>query len=137
MLWQNTFQKCSRSETFFKIGDIVNFLIFTRKYLGWGLFSVKLQDWWPENLFKKRPQQRCFPVNITKWLRKAFFIGHIRWLLLKIVEEFLRISNRGFRGNDLYGSTNLKVWSAKSWQLFALRFVWYDFKKMSSNFWDL
>ena len=38
------------------------------------------------NFIKNRPLQRCFPVNITKCLRKAFFIEHLRWLLLKIVE---------------------------------------------------
>ena len=30
---------------------------------------------------KKRLQHTCFPVNITKCLRAAFFIEHLRWLL--------------------------------------------------------
>ena len=31
---------------------------------------------------KKRLKHRCFPVNIVKCLRIAFFIEHLRWLLL-------------------------------------------------------
>ena len=31
---------------------------------------------------------KCFPLNITK-----IFVEHLQWLLLNIVEEFLRISN--------------------------------------------
>ena len=59
------------------------------------------------NFIKKRP--RCFPVNITKCLRKAFFMEHLRWLLLKMVEEFLGISKGSLAPNDLYGSTNLNI----------------------------
>ena len=99
MIWkvflQNFFQKCSRSQMFFKIGVIKNFLIFTRKNLCWSLFLMKLQDWWPATLSKKRPQHMCFPVSITKCLRKAFFMESLWWLLLKMAEEFLRISKGG------------------------------------------
>ena len=28
------------------------------------------------------PQNRCFPVNIAKFLRTTFLTEHIRWLLL-------------------------------------------------------
>ena len=34
------------------------------------------------NFIKKRLQQRCFPVNIAKFLWTAFFIEHLLWLLL-------------------------------------------------------
>ena len=61
------------------------------------------------NLFKKRTQHRCFPVNITKHLMKPFFMEHFRWLLLRIVEESLRISKGGFTWSDLYDLTNLNV----------------------------
>ena len=44
-------------------------------------------------LFQKKLHHSCFPVNITKFLRTAFCIQHLRWLLLKIVEKFLRNSN--------------------------------------------
>ena len=33
------------------------------------------------NFIKKRLQQRCFPVNIAKFLRTASFIEHLRLLL--------------------------------------------------------
>ena len=31
------------------------------------------------NFIKKRLQHSCFPVNIAKFLRTAFFIEHLRW----------------------------------------------------------
>ena len=46
------------------------------------------------NFIKKdTPTQVCFPVNITKCLRIAFLMEHLQWLHLKMVEEFLKISN--------------------------------------------
>ena len=46
---------------FFKIGVLKNFVIFTGKYLCWGLFLIKLTP--------KRLQRRCFALNIVKCLR--------------------------------------------------------------------
>ena len=37
------------------------------------------------NFNKKRLQHRCFPVNILKFLRTAFFMEHLWCLLLKAV----------------------------------------------------
>ena len=34
------------------------------------------------NFMKNRLQHRCFPVNIAKFLRTAFFTEHFRWLFL-------------------------------------------------------
>ena len=42
-----------------------------------------------ESLFNKVTGLMCFAVNITKCLRKAFFMECLWWLLLKMVEEFL------------------------------------------------
>ena len=33
-------------------------------------------------MIKKRPQHRCFPANITKFLRTACIIKHLKWLRL-------------------------------------------------------
>ena len=41
------------------------------------------------NFIKKRPQHRCFPVNIAKFLRTAFFIEHLRWLLLHLIKLYI------------------------------------------------
>ena len=57
---------------FFKISAFKNFAIFTGKHLRWRLFLLKLQAY------------RCFPVNIPKFLITAFFIEHLRWLLLQM-----------------------------------------------------
>ena len=57
-------------QMFFEIGVLKNFAIIRGKHLRWSVFLTKLQV--------------CnFPVNIAKFLRTAFFIKHLRWLLLK------------------------------------------------------
>ena len=57
-------------QMFFEISVFKNFATLRVKHLCWGLFLIKLQV--------------CnFPVNIAKFLKKAFFIKHLRWLLLK------------------------------------------------------
>ena len=48
--------------------------------------SIKLQPWNPATLSKTGSKHRCFPVKIAKYLRIAFFIEHIRWLLLSIID---------------------------------------------------
>ena len=57
----NNPDRFSRSQMFFKIGLLKNFITFTGKQLCWSF-----------NLIKKRLQYRCFPVNIVKYLRTAF-----------------------------------------------------------------
>ena len=36
-----------------------------------------------KTLLKKRLQDRCFPMNLAKCLRKLFYIEQLRWLLLR------------------------------------------------------
>ena len=94
MFSQNTFQKCSCSLMFFKIGAFINFPKFTRKYLYWSLLVIMSQVWWPSTLLKKRPHHRCFPVNITKCLTIALWniSGGCFWKWLKsyLWEEFIK-----------------------------------------------
>ena len=77
-----------------------------KKYLFWSLFLIhvliKLQDWWPATLLKKRLQHRCFPVNILKCLKKAFCGTPPVAASGNGFEEFLRISKGGLTRNDLY-----------------------------------
>ena len=35
---------------------------------------------WAFNFIERRFRHRCFPVNIAKFLRAAFFIEHLRWM---------------------------------------------------------
>ena len=51
-------------------GVLKNFAKFTGKHLR------------RATLLKKRPWNRCFPVNFAKFLRTPFFIEHLWWLLL-------------------------------------------------------
>ena len=46
-------------------------------------FWIKLQTWSPTTLLKYKLWSRCFPVNFAKFLRKPFFIEHLRWTLLQ------------------------------------------------------
>ena len=60
------------TEVFYEKCVFKNFAIFTGKHLYWSL-----KAW---NFIKKR--LRCFPVNISKFLKTIFFIDHLQWLLL-------------------------------------------------------
>ena len=62
----------SRWVMFFKIGVLKDFAIFTGIHLCRSLFLMKLQAF------------RCFPVNTAKFLRAAFSVEHLRWVLLQI-----------------------------------------------------
>ena len=42
------------------------------------------------NFIKKRLWHRCFPVNIAKLFRTAFFIEHLWWLLLDFLQSLLK-----------------------------------------------
>ena len=74
--------RSSRSQIFSKKGILKIYAIFPGKHLRWSLALIKLQA------FKKRLQERCFPVNIVKFLRKAFLIEHFRWLFLPVTTTF-------------------------------------------------
>ena len=58
----------SHSQMFFKIVVLRNFAMFTEK-------PPALESHFNKacNFTEKRPQHRCFPVNIAKLLRTAFF----------------------------------------------------------------
>ena len=45
-------------------------------------FFKKVADLNVGNFIKKRLQHRCFPGTIEKFLKAAFFIEELRWLLL-------------------------------------------------------
>ena len=59
--------------------------IFTGKHLCQSLFFNKVQDHQTCNSIKNRLQHRCFPMNIAKFSRTAFFIEHLRWLFLQVL----------------------------------------------------
>ena len=57
----------------FKIGVLKNFGNLTGNHLCWSLLFNKDAGLNVCNAIKKRLQHRCFPVNITKFLRTAFY----------------------------------------------------------------
>ena len=54
-------------------GVLKNFAVFTGKHLCWNLLL---------NFIKKRLQQSCFPLDITKFLRTRILKNICEWLLL-------------------------------------------------------
>ena len=48
-------------------------------------FSNKVSGLKSGSLIKKRLQHRCFPVKNAKFLRAAFYIEHLRWLVLNLI----------------------------------------------------
>ena len=73
-------QRCSLKKVFLK-----NFIKFSGKHLCWSLFFNKVSGMRPATLFKKRLQQRCFPVNFVKFLRTPFLQNTSRQLLLFVI----------------------------------------------------
>ena len=71
---------------------------------------IKLQDWWPAILLKKRPQHRCFPVNTLKCLKKTFCGAPPVAVSENGFKEFVRISKGGLTRNNLY---DLSIWTYK------------------------
>ena len=57
-----------------------------------GSLFNKVVDLQSCNFIKRRLQHRCFPVNIAKILRTAFFIEHLWWLLLNFLQNLLKIT---------------------------------------------
>ena len=59
---------------FLKIGALINFPIFTRKYLCWTFFLIKLQARWPTTVLKRRPKQVFYCEN-HKMFQNSFIYG--------------------------------------------------------------
>ena len=70
-------------EVLCKKGVLKNFLNFTEDTCA-GV-SFELETLKPATLLKNKLHHSCFPVNIAKFSRIAFCMGHIRWLHLKMV----------------------------------------------------
>ena len=65
--------RSSRSKIIFKIGVHEKFCNIHRTTRVLESLLIKWQVWRPATLSIKRLQHRCFPVNIAKFLRTAFF----------------------------------------------------------------
>ena len=66
-----------------QIGTLKNFAIFTGKRLCWSIFLIKF--------IKKRLQHGCLSLNLTKVLRAAKVLEHLRWLFLEAEEENMNV----------------------------------------------
>ena len=75
----------SRSQIFFKVGSLRN---VHRKHLCWNLFLKKLQAGSLATLLKSDSNTNVF---LPKFLRAAFFIEHLPWLLLPVLPQYGRV----------------------------------------------
>ena len=64
--------RSSRLEVFCKKDVLKNFDKFTGKHLCQSLFLTKFAGLRPAALLKNRSWHRCFPVNLSKFLRTPF-----------------------------------------------------------------
>ena len=72
---RNIFQKCSGLQMFFKEGVIINFLIFTRKYLCLGHFFHTVTGLMACNFIKKESPTQMFSCEYHKMFAKTFFFS--------------------------------------------------------------
>ena len=77
MVKEAVVRRCSVKKSVVK-----NLAKFTAKHLCQSLFLDKVAGPRPATLLKKRLSHSSLPVNFAKFLRKPFFIEHLRWLLL-------------------------------------------------------
>ena len=61
----------------------------------------------PSTLVKKRPWQRCFPRNFSKFLRTPCPTEHLRWLLLFLTmpKKYCIWMNSNFTGNQSWNKS--------------------------------
>ena len=84
---KQSFTDVLQNRCFFK-----NFANFTQKHLCWSLFN-KVTGLKACTFIKKRHQHPCFPVKFAKFLRRPFFIEHLRWRLLKDNDKSIRTAS--------------------------------------------
>ena len=83
-------QRCSLKMVFLEISQNLQENTCTRI-----CFLIK-ETLLKQTLLKKRLRHRCFPVNLVKFLRTAFFIERLWWLLLKVRTFHEAIQHNGF-----------------------------------------
>ena len=77
-------------------------------------FEIKLQAFRPANLLKKRPQHRCFPVRIAKFLRASVLKNiYERLLLCRLHKARCTLSSLSFAyysGKEVFPRKRLLVY---------------------------
>ena len=97
--WRNC-QNCKKIPNrlecacYHNIPEVKAFNLKVKTRLSWNIVDLKfteavvclkvvgLQSY---DFIKERLQRKCFPVNVTKFLRTSFFIEHLWWLLLNFL----------------------------------------------------
>ena len=87
--WHWTKTRSSRSNFFFKIGVLQDFVILTGIHLCWSLFSIKTQAWRAATLLK-RDSNTGVSCKCCAVFKKSFFMEDLRWLFLQKPDNFHR-----------------------------------------------
>ena len=88
------------SEVFYKKGILKIFAKFTGKHLRQSLFFNKVGDLSLVTLLKKRLWHSCFPVNLSKFLRKPFLQNTSGQLLLYLLNQNFSLVAKSVQSNN-------------------------------------
>ena len=83
--------RSSRPEVFCKKGALRNFPKFTGKYLCQSLFFKKVAGLMTATFLKKGLWHKCVPASFLKISKNTFYIGHLWWLLLYVMNVQISI----------------------------------------------
>ena len=86
-LWTSFNARSNRPKVFCKKEVLENYPKFTGKHLCQSLFFNKVAGLRPATLLKKKLWYRCFLMNFGKFSRTPFFIEHLQWPLLNVLES--------------------------------------------------
>ena len=78
----------SHTEVSCKKGVLKSFLKVTEKQLCQSLFFNKVAGFRPATLLKKETLAQVYSCEFWQIVKKTFFIKHLQWLLLKIMDNF-------------------------------------------------
>ena len=87
IVWIN---RSSHLQMIFKIDILKNFATIAGKHPCWSLFLIKLKTWSPAALLKRDHNTGVSMWILQNFLRTAFFIKHLWWMLLNKVKTNLK-----------------------------------------------
>ena len=126
--------RSSRSQMFFKIGVLKNFVIFTRKHLSWQSLFIKVAVLTGCNFIKKETPTQVFSCKYCEILRNSFFIFCPRGISLTFVfYSMYNLQNK----DDTFTYQKKLLWCLflKSSKAFSVSLGNFFQKQLFASFW--